>query len=138
MRFVDFQFSRLGSPVCDLAYFIYSCTSKEVLDNMNTYKYHYYDSLSKHISLLGSNPNEVYPLSVFEEHWKTYAKFGLTISALQVFVLLSEKHEVIDYTDVAEAGQEIGTAYDYEIANTEEYNNRMRCIIEYFVEENVI
>ncbi|KAF2889064.1 hypothetical protein ILUMI_17109 [Ignelater luminosus] len=138
MRFVDFQFSRLGSPVCDLAYFLYGCISKEVLDNMNTYKHLYYDTLCKHIELLGSSPNDVYPLPAFEEHWQTYSKFGLIASGLIVFVLLTEKHEMIDFVDVTEAGHEIGTAYNYEIANISEFNNRMKRIIEHFVDNNII
>lgn len=138
MRLLDFQFSRLGSPVSDLSYFLYSCTSKEVLDNMNAYKYLYYDTLCKHIELLGSNPNNLYPISVFEEHWKMYSKFGFIWSSLLVFLLLSEKHEIIDFTDIVETGKEIGTAFDYEIANTNEFNGRMESIIKHFVENNII
>ncbi|KAF2895980.1 hypothetical protein ILUMI_10195, partial [Ignelater luminosus] len=138
VRFIDFQFSRLGSPVCDLAYFLYGCTSKEVLDNMNVYKNLYYDTLCRHIELLGSKPDNVYPLPAFEEHWRTYSKFGLIASGLLVFLLLSEKHEIIDFTDIAEAGREVGTAFDYEIANINEFNNRMKHIIEYFVDNNLI
>ncbi|KAF2892155.1 hypothetical protein ILUMI_14018, partial [Ignelater luminosus] len=138
MRLLDFQFSRLGSPVSDLAYFLYGCTSKEILDKMNIYKHLYYDTLCKHIELLGSKPGNVYPPPVFEEHWRTYSKFGLIASALLVFALLSEKDEILDMVDVAEAGQEIGTVFDYEIANINEFNTRMRHIIEHFVENNLI
>lgn len=130
--------TRVGPPVCDLAYFLYGCTTKEVLDNMDTYKAFYYENLSKHIKLLGSNPDVIYPSSAFEEQWKKYAKFGLCTSGLINFALLSEKHEVIDFNEVVEAGQEIGTAFDYEIANMKEFNNRMKYIIENFVANDLI
>ncbi|KAF2886732.1 hypothetical protein ILUMI_19441 [Ignelater luminosus] len=138
IRFIDFQLSRVGPPICDLAYFLYGCTSKEVLDNMNTYKAFYYENLSKHIKLLGSNPDSVYPPSAFEEQWKKYAKFGLMTSGLINFALLSEKHEVIDFNEVAAAGHNIGTAFDYEIANMKEFNIRMTRIIENFVANDLL
>ncbi|KAF2904591.1 hypothetical protein ILUMI_01589 [Ignelater luminosus] len=69
--------------------------------------YLYCDTLCKHIELLGSNPNNVYLLPSFEEHWRTHSKFRLIASALPVFALLCGKDKVLDMVDVAEAGQEI-------------------------------
>lgn len=73
-KMIDFQLSRFASPVLDIAFFIYSCTTEEL-------RVQYYDDLIKtyHTSLTelvkdyGSNPDYLFPFS------------GLEVRALKIF-----------------------------------------------------
>lgn len=66
-KIIDFQLARLASPVIDISFFIYSCTTESL-------RAQYYDdlikayhkSLSDMISSLGSNPEYLFPFSALE------------------------------------------------------------------------
>lgn len=66
-KMIDFQLARYSSPVIDISFFIYSCTTEEVREQ-------YYDELIKsyHTSLtdfikdFGSNPEYLFPFSALE------------------------------------------------------------------------
>lgn len=66
-KMIDFQLARYASPVIDIAFFIYSCTTEEI-------RVQYYDDLIKsyHSSLcelikdFGSNPEYLFPFSALE------------------------------------------------------------------------
>lgn len=91
MRFVDFQISRLGSPLLDFAYFFYTCSPKRILDDVDKYLEIYHISLSSFLKELGSDPEKVFPFCVLKEHWRKYSKFGLVMAnVLLIFMLLDE------------------------------------------------
>ncbi|KAF2901789.1 hypothetical protein ILUMI_04405 [Ignelater luminosus] len=138
MCLIDFQIARLGSPILDLSYFLYSCGSKEVLNNYEYYMDEYHNSLSTHLRQLGSNPEKLYPYSVFREQWKKFSRFGLIVSVLLVHIMLSEENEVCDFTEIAESGKSVSDAFDYAISNSEVYNDRARHIILHFVNNRFI
>ncbi|KAF2901787.1 hypothetical protein ILUMI_04403 [Ignelater luminosus] len=138
MCLIDLQLARLGPPVLDLSYFLYSCGSKEVLNNYQRYLDLYHDSLSVHLRQLGSNPDKLYPYSVFREQWKRSSRFGLTLSVILIHIMLSEQNEVADITENAELGKSIVDAFDYDISNSEAYNDRVKHIILHFVNNGYI
>lgn len=50
IRFLDFQIMRYASPVCDLMYYIFSCTTKSLRDkHYRDFIDTYYESLSRFI-----------------------------------------------------------------------------------------
>lgn len=66
-KMIDFQLARFASPVIDIAFFIYSCTTEEVRtqyydDLIMTY----HKSLSELIADYGSNPEYLFPFSALE------------------------------------------------------------------------
>ncbi|RZC37726.1 EcKinase and/or DUF1679 domain containing protein, partial [Asbolus verrucosus] len=77
MRFLDFQLSRVGSPVIDLSYFLYSCADEEVLNNFDSILKVYHSSISDCLSELGCDPETAFPFKKLKEHWREYGKFGL-------------------------------------------------------------
>ncbi|KAF2901786.1 hypothetical protein ILUMI_04402 [Ignelater luminosus] len=135
---IDLQISRLGPSVFDLSYFLYACSSKEVLDNHKLYLNIYYEKLSLYLKKLGSNPDKVYPHAIFQEQWKKYSKFGLICSMVLIHMLVSKQDEVIDFTDITESGQSLVDAFNYDIENLEVYNNRVRDVILHFVDNEYI
>lgn len=61
IRLLDFQLMRLGTPVLDMLFFLYSVTTAEERDNggWDRILKHYHDSVSHAVSSLGSNPQKV-------------------------------------------------------------------------------
>lgn len=66
-KMIDFQLSRFASPVIDISFFIYSCTTEELRaqyydDLIQTY----HTSLTELIKDFGSNPEYLFPFSALE------------------------------------------------------------------------
>nr|CAD7406652.1 unnamed protein product [Timema cristinae] len=67
MVFLDFQLSRYSSPVTDLSYFLYCCTTGTVRRKVyDSFLKTYYNSLSQFLSALGSDPSKLFPYSAFK------------------------------------------------------------------------
>lgn len=130
--------ARLGSSVLDLSYFFYTCSSKEVLDNHEHYLNVYHENLSLYLQKLGCNPDKVYPYEIFQEQWKKHSKFGLVSSMLLIHIFLSNQDEVTDLTEIAESGQSVTEAFNYDITDSDAYNNRVRDVILHFVNNKYI
>lgn len=51
VRFLDYQLTRYSSPVCDIVYYLFCCTSKELRDeHYETFLKIYHESLSMHLA----------------------------------------------------------------------------------------
>ena len=84
-KMIDFQLARFASPVNDLAYFMYSCTTEELRaqyydDLIKTY----HTSLSELISDFGSNPENLFPFSALEVSLINFCHFSFNYSHLLV------------------------------------------------------
>ncbi|XP_018566812.1 uncharacterized protein LOC108907558 [Anoplophora glabripennis] len=62
LRLLDFQNVRLGSPISDLSYCLYSGGTKETFDDLDCLLQIYHDSFSENLRAFGCDSNEVYPL----------------------------------------------------------------------------
>lgn len=133
--FIDWQVMRYSSPVLDLMYYIFSCTTRELRGrNYNVYLKMYHDSLTefikrykrfclvsfilKEIELitnlillklfilrLGSNPEHLYPFRAFQKQLIKFGKFGM----LNATFLLPVHMREIDLEDPT-GGAELSTA----------------------------
>lgn len=128
----------MGPPVLDVAYFFYTCSAKELIDNLEKYLGIYYNKLASHLRKLGSNPDKIYPYSIFWEQWKKYARFGLIYAMTLIYIMLTEENESVNLEDVAEADKSVADAFNFEIANSDLYYDRVRHIILHFVENKFI
>ncbi|GBP54760.1 hypothetical protein EVAR_90044_1 [Eumeta japonica] len=80
-KMIDFQLTRCASPVLDLSFFVYACTDQELrLKHYDELLDYYYTVLSKQISEMDSDPEKVYPRSMFWDEIKKYSYFGLAFS----------------------------------------------------------
>ncbi|KAG4080121.1 hypothetical protein HA402_008192 [Bradysia odoriphaga] len=90
--FLDWQLSRHSSPIIDVVYYVFCCTTKELRDaNYDNFLKIYHDSLSTHMHRLGSDPDELFPYGVMLEHFNKFGKFGLFISAMLLPMITSEQ-----------------------------------------------
>lgn len=80
-KIIDFQLSRCASPVLDLTFVIYACTSQELREeHYEELLQYYYQVLATQISDMGSDPKELYSWEVFMGEIKKYSYFGLAFS----------------------------------------------------------
>nr|CAD7452099.1 unnamed protein product [Timema tahoe] len=93
--FLDFQLSRYSSPVTDLSYFLYCCTTGTVRRTVyDSFLKTYHDSLSQFLRALGSDPSKLFPYSAFKEQVQKFSVFGLGMATvtMQLFTNKTEDH----------------------------------------------
>lgn len=121
-RLLDWQGMRCASPVCDLMFFIFGCTTKELRDkHYNEFMDVYYESwsvfvlrfvrfnlfsvcnttLSSFLRRLGSDPTKVFPRNVFEEHLKKFGNFGLAMAVVKLPLFTSDPEDSPDMDALA-------------------------------------
>nr|CAI5841286.1 unnamed protein product [Callosobruchus analis] len=92
---VDFQIAKPGSPVRDVAYFLFFNSSKEDLQKYREYLDIYYKELSDCLRKLSCDIKECFPEDMFEDHWKTIAKYGVYVSMFVLKVSAIEKENAV-------------------------------------------
>lgn len=133
MAFLDFQMARVGNPIYDIAYYYYCCTSKDVFDKLETNQRVYYDSFSRHLRLLGCDPDVLYSYETFLKDWRRHARFGLFCSLMLIRLMLSDQSEAPDMTKAVEEGKEIWDAFNYTSTRENECEKRIRDIVHHMM-----
>jgi thiamine kinase-like enzyme len=136
--FLDFQLSRLASPVYDLSYFLFTCLSEDDIPNFDEIVNVYYESLSEFLRKLGSDPDKMFPFEELQKQWKRFSLFGLTMLSSVIKVCLSDKDEVNDLAEVAESGRQITDAFTKAVKNAEEFGKRTLPIIKLAIDKGFI
>ncbi|XP_055296576.1 uncharacterized protein LOC129565584 [Sitodiplosis mosellana] len=99
---LDLQVSRYSSPIIDIVYFIFCCTTKELRDaHYDDFLKAYHESLSAHIRRLGSDPEKLFPFAVMLEHFRKYAKFGLVLSTVLLPMITTDRGNGLDLDELA-------------------------------------
>uniref|UniRef100_A0A182VRI2 CHK kinase-like domain-containing protein n=1 Tax=Anopheles minimus TaxID=112268 RepID=A0A182VRI2_9DIPT len=97
MRMIDFQLARYSSPVLDISFFVYSCTSQELREaHYQDLLDAYYGGLAEMLRDLGSNPDVVFPYSELEKELKQYARFGCGMGIESIPFSLLDESDVPD------------------------------------------
>ena len=135
MRLIDFQVLRVGSPVCDLSYCLYSGASKKVLDNLSVFLKVYYGSFSSFVKSMGSDPEKLFPFSALMDHWKKYSRFGLIVSLTVIKEKLTPSEDVIDLTDALEMDGHVLTKQKFD---EDGYRKRIRELLLHMCEVDAL
>ena len=95
-KIIDFQLSRCASPVLDLTFMIYACTSQELREgHYDELLKYYYEVLSTQVRALGSDPDKLYSWDLFMSEIKKYSYFGLAFSFESTpFIILAPEDAV--------------------------------------------
>lgn len=133
MRFLDFQLSRLGSPLLDVAYYFYSIAPKHALVDTDRYLKIYYKSLAESLQKFECDPDEVFPFDLIKQHWRKYSKFGLVLSAVLFRIALCDKDEAPSVTDSDFSNDLLSS-----IKNQNDVDLRTINVITHFVDNNLI
>ncbi|XP_018568331.1 uncharacterized protein LOC108908699 [Anoplophora glabripennis] len=135
---LDWQLTKTGSPVYDLAYFFFACGSKDIFYDYKKYLKIYHETVSKNLIELSCDPEKIFPYTLLEHHWKMHAKFGLFMALMVLTVMLSEVEEVKELTDAVENNESIFETFNYDGININEYNKRILDIVTFMAEHELI
>ncbi|KAJ2945250.1 hypothetical protein O0L34_g9321 [Tuta absoluta] len=94
---IDYQISRINSPVADLMYTILNCTDHKTRKQYFTGWIDYYHSqLAKHLHEFNLKADYVYPRDQLDADLKRHGKLSLATAALLAFVLSRESSEAAE------------------------------------------
>uniref|UniRef100_A0A182N5A7 CHK domain-containing protein n=1 Tax=Anopheles dirus TaxID=7168 RepID=A0A182N5A7_9DIPT len=97
MRMIDFQLARYSSPVLDISFFLYSCTSQALRDaHYQELLDAYYGGLAEMLRDLGSDPDVIFPYTELQKELKQYARFGVGMGIESIPFSLLDESEVPD------------------------------------------
>ncbi|CAK9829094.1 hypothetical protein ANTRET_LOCUS6498 [Anthophora retusa] len=134
---LDFQLARCSSPILDLSTFFYACTDKTMWDEQfDTLLKFYYDELSKTITLLGSNSENVYSWDTFMNEVKEKFVFGMIFTMEITPMCLLDDSDVFDL-DLIKDNEAIDITDVWTLSNIKIQSGRVRLtnIIEHAVEK---
>ncbi|XP_018566828.1 uncharacterized protein LOC108907572 [Anoplophora glabripennis] len=135
MRFIDFQLSRVASPILDLSYYLYSCADKTVLDHFDFLLQAYHTSLSDSLKELGCNVDEILTYNELKQQWKKYGRYGLALTPLIIKIELCQSDEVVDFAESAEKGERLDGLFDFTLQDQGEYEKRLLEVFSHFGEK---
>ncbi|KAK4884250.1 hypothetical protein RN001_000521 [Aquatica leii] len=122
---IDWQLAHIGSPVSDLTYLLFTCTDKEFRDTHYNYVInYYYNTFSTFLRRLGSDPEELFPFSILQEHLKAFSVFAFYMSLQVLYLMLSNTDEIPDYVNE----RQLLKAH-YTSKNIDTYRSRMRGVV---------
>ncbi|XP_060532512.1 uncharacterized protein LOC132705722 [Cylas formicarius] len=98
---LDFQISKLASPVLDLAYHICAVITPND-SHLEELLGIYYRSFSGYLRQLGSNPDIVFPYSSLIEQWRKYSLIGIFFAGMVLPINLLDKSDVMNVEDFDE------------------------------------
>lgn len=106
---LDWQFIRYVSPALDILCNIFSSTDKKLRDNdyLNLLKL-YYESLSKMVEMLGSNPDKLFTFENLMEEMKKCGNYALILAPIVIAVstdAISSLDETFKKVAAGESGQ---------------------------------
>ncbi|KAI4466845.1 hypothetical protein MML48_2g00006943 [Holotrichia oblita] len=125
---LDFQTVNYASPVCDISYFLFTCTDKDFRDQHydNVVKLYYYN-LCSHLTDLGCDPEKFLPFHILEAELKKYSVVGLYLSILALMAMIRDGDEVGDWQ--GGDADENAKAILAKSRNQDIYNERVRDVI---------
>ncbi|KAH8409100.1 hypothetical protein KR009_006842 [Drosophila setifemur] len=144
VRLIDWQLMRYASPVTDLAYFLFTCTSRTFRQrHMRDMLEEYHAELGQHLTRLGERVDQVLPKSAFEEQVATKSAVGLLLAMMVLPIVTMQGQDVPDLQAISER-IEAGTTTDLRGAgflgegNEAPFRRRMREVILDCVDFNYI
>lgn len=101
LKLLDWQLVKLGTPVQDLSYCLYSGASLDTFERLDDLLRVYYDKFSAVLQQCGENPEEVYPFTILKEEWKEYCKFGWSAALMIIKAKTTKQEDKVDFTDIS-------------------------------------
>ncbi|KAJ8981814.1 hypothetical protein NQ317_007400 [Molorchus minor] len=135
---IDWQLCSKGSPVQDLAYFLFTCCPKEILTDYRKYLKIYHDCVCQNLKNFNCDPEEILPFSSLERLWQKYAKFGIHMALMIIKLMLGETGEVPNFAEIVDSGKDIMTGLNIEIRRSDDYSRRISDILSVSSENDLI
>nr|XP_033341054.1 uncharacterized protein LOC117229016 [Megalopta genalis] len=124
---LDFQLARCSSPVLDVSMFIYGCTDKSLWDeHFETFLRDYHNELSISISLLGSDPEKLYPWDTFMNEVQEQFMLGATFSLEMIPFSLLDNSEAFDLDAIIKDDNAVNIDDVWTLSNIKTKDGRLR------------
>lgn len=130
---LDWQVAKIGTIFNDLCYFFYCSSSQEIYDNYQSYQRYYYDRLSHHLKLLGSDFEKFYTFESFQETWKEYRHLGLLLSMFIMRIMVTQSDEAIDMAEWVESGEDFFNVFNCKTKNEQLYLKRIKGLLDHLI-----
>lgn len=120
---------RRASPVIDLLYNVFGASDRPF--RKNDYPQlieHYYSVLQQQIRKLGSDPDVLFPHTVFQDHLKRFAKIAFLMAPLMVEVFLANSKDIPNLDEMAEKmknGGDVRLVQHQDEHTRQKYKNRL-------------
>ncbi|CAF4876693.1 unnamed protein product [Pieris macdunnoughi] len=129
---IDFQTIRHGNLVSDLVYFIFTGTDQEFRNTQyQRCLDHYYSELSRTLTMLNLDPNEIYSRKDFEYELEQASSYGLLSAILCLLIITVDPKDAPKVDDKLEQK-------DFAVIPNERYSERINGVIEDFIKLGVI
>ncbi|XP_023018341.2 uncharacterized protein [Leptinotarsa decemlineata] len=129
---LDWQLSKKDSPAADLACFFLMHSPKEILYDYKKYLNLYHDTVRKYLRDFACDPEEIFPFSLLERHWKVFVKFGFLFSMLGIKVMYRDSDEIV------EMDQDYLQTISRDIRKSKEYKQRIKDLLEFMTDNGFI
>lgn len=98
--FIDYQLSRIASPVTDIAYVLCFSAELEVFENrLSDILNVYYETLETSLSRMGCSIEKCFPKEVFQEHLKRCMGYGLMMGMCVIPMTYTDEGQQIPTTN---------------------------------------
>ncbi|XP_044728468.1 uncharacterized protein LOC123292032 [Chrysoperla carnea] len=138
--FLDWQISELHSPVKDLSYFIYNCTSSELRNShFNDLLNYYYEQLTQVITDCNCSIDVCYPRTVFDDHVKRFFAYGVIFALMTIPLVTSDSDDIPDHFNMEISDEQSGlSAFNFKTKNDAIYKIRMSGILKHAIANKFI
>ncbi|ENN80103.1 uncharacterized protein LOC109534047 [Dendroctonus ponderosae] len=133
--FIDWQISKLGSPILDLAYFFSVCAPKELFANLHKYLAAYHQTMAKNLREFGCRPDEIFSWTQLLEDWNRNAWYGVFLAMMIIKLMLSDAEEAPAMNADADI---ISSLTNFSSRKEAEFEKRLCDLVEFMVDHNYI
>lgn len=127
---LDWQLSRLGSPVLDLSYFFMSSTAKPLRDkHFDEFLQIYYNNLANTLRACGSDPESLFSFENLQDQLKEFGHFGVTMAPMLLSIIVNDPSNIVQMDDFAENMDEHKTMAKFDKKSEERYVSRVSDVI---------
>lgn len=137
IKLVDFQLCRDSTPIHDLSYFFYSGASKPDFDNLDYYLELYHKAFVECAKEFDCNGEELYPIKVLKEEWKTYSLLGILMAIMLWQIKLTDKKKCQEFTE-SENKEENWKSIMSKMLESDAYKKRVENIIRHAINNDII
>lgn len=117
----------------DIQGLFYCGATKETVDNYKHYLQIYHTELSARIRELGSDPDVLYPYSIFEKEWIDCGLYGFALCIGAIKMMLRNRENVPDLEAFVNEGS-VADFFNNVVSNDEEWLLRVKYIARHLIE----
>lgn len=127
---LDWQLSRLGSPVLDLSYFFMSSTAKPLRDkHFDEFIQIYYTNLANTLRACGSDPESLFSFENLQDQLKEFGHYGVTMAPMLLSIIVNDPSNLVQMDDFAESSDEKKTMAKFDDKSKGLYISRVTDVI---------